>query len=87
MLWAATLPLFKVEKVKNHKGVYAHYGPVLAGGRLIVASSDALLRQVNPASGQLISATELSSAATSNPVVAGRTLYIVTADGQLHAFR
>ncbi|MGB1006987.1 MAG: hypothetical protein ACPGVX_07405, partial [Thalassobaculaceae bacterium] len=34
--------------------VYAHYGPVLAGGRLVVASSDGVLRFFTPESGALV---------------------------------
>lgn len=86
-VWAATLPLFTEERVRRRQGVFAHYGPVLAGGRLIVASTDARLRQVDPVSGRLLAELPLSAGAAANPVVAGRTLYIVTADGQLHAFR
>jgi hypothetical protein len=34
------MPYFTAEKVKKRKGIYAHYGPVLAGGRVMVVSSD-----------------------------------------------
>ncbi|KAA9009513.1 PQQ-binding-like beta-propeller repeat protein [Histidinibacterium aquaticum] len=67
--------------------VTAHYGPVLAGGRLIVASSDGALRQYDPRSGELMAESALPGGATTNPVVAGGTLYVVSAEGQLLAFR
>ena len=67
--------------------VVAHYGPVLAGGRLIVASSDGLIRQFDPVSGNLVGSFEIPGGAASNPVVAGQTLYVVSKTGQLHAFR
>ncbi|WP_193142168.1 PQQ-like beta-propeller repeat protein [Meridianimarinicoccus sp. MJW13] len=86
-IWSATLPLFTKDKVKKRRGVFAHYGPVLAGGRLIIVSSDGLLREVDPASGQLLRTIDLGAPAAVNPIVAGRTLYVVTTDGQLHAFR
>ena len=35
------------------QGIYAHYGPVLAGGRLWVASSDGVLRGFEPVTGAL----------------------------------
>lgn len=87
VVWSATLPLYTEEKVRKRKSVFAHYGPVLAGGRLIVVSNDGIMRQVNPTSGQLLSSTQLPGDAAADPIVAGRTLYVVTADGMLHAFR
>lgn len=86
-IWTGSLPFFKNERLKRRKAIFAHYGPILAGGRLIVASSDEKLREVDPASGRLLRTTDLGGEAAVNPIVAGRTLYIVTADGQLRAFR
>ena len=67
--------------------VVAHFGPVLAGGRLIVASSDGLIRAFDPASGALAGSVELPGGAASAPAVAGGVLYVVTKDGKLRAFR
>ncbi|WP_253949092.1 PQQ-like beta-propeller repeat protein [Mangrovicoccus sp. HB161399] len=86
-VWSATLPLFEAEKVKRRKDVFVHYGPVLAGGRLILASSDGLLREIDPASGALLRATQLGAPAAAAPIVDGNTLYILTQDGVLRAFR
>jgi hypothetical protein len=60
---------------------------VLAGGRLIVATSDGALRQFDPAMGAALGDVALPEGAASAPVVAGSTLYIVTEDGRLNAFR
>ncbi|MEO8532087.1 MAG: PQQ-binding-like beta-propeller repeat protein, partial [Deltaproteobacteria bacterium] len=69
------------------KEVYAHYGPILAGGRLLVASNDGVLRMFSPESGALIGQTELPGGAASNPVIVGGTLYVVNQNGQLLAYR
>jgi len=45
------------------------------------------LRFFDPASGQQTGAVDLPGGATSNPVVAGGTLYVVSKKGQLLAFR
>ncbi|MDH5529511.1 MAG: PQQ-binding-like beta-propeller repeat protein, partial [Paracoccaceae bacterium] len=74
-------------KDKKRRTIFAHFGPVLAGGRLVIASSDGLIRSIDPASGAVISTLEMAGGAASAPVVAGRTLYVVTQNGQLHAFR
>ena len=65
----------------------AHYGPVLAGGRLITVSSDGAMRQFSPQDGSLLATSAMPGGAATNPVVAGGTLYVVSKDGQLLAFR
>jgi outer membrane protein assembly factor BamB len=86
-IWGHALPLFTEAKPKNQAGIVGHYGPVLAGGQLVLASADGRLRFFDPASGQLRRAVALPGGAASNPVVAGGTLYVVSRDGDLHAFR
>ncbi|MHC0054965.1 PQQ-like beta-propeller repeat protein [Actibacterium sp. D379-3] len=87
LIWAVDLPYFVKKKPKKFKSVHAHYGPVLAGGRLVVASDDGLIRFFAPEDGKLLGTTELRGGATSDPVIANGTLYLVTSNGQLHAFR
>ena len=86
-IWVQNLPNFTRERIRRRKSVFVHYGPLLAGGRLILTSDDGQLRQFDPVTGGLVSMTELPDGATSNPVAAGRTLYVVTEDGRLHALR
>jgi outer membrane protein assembly factor BamB len=86
-VWAVNLPFFERERIKRREATVSHFGPVLANGRLILVSNDGLLRQFDPVSGALTGTMELPDGAARNPVVAGRTLYIVTENGQLHAFR
>ncbi len=86
-VWGTRLPFFVKDKPRRQNEVFAHYGPVMAGGQLIVASNDGLIRVFDPVSGKLARTVEIPGGATTNPVVAGRTLYLVSAKGQLHAFR
>nr|WP_217430481.1 PQQ-like beta-propeller repeat protein [Sulfitobacter algicola] len=86
-IWGVSLPYYTRERARRRKGVFAHYGPVLAGGRLIVASNDGLIRSFNPENGVLVSEVQIQGGATTNPVVANGTLYVVSTRGQLHAFR
>ena len=67
--------------------IYAHYGPIMAGSRIVVASNDGYLRFFNPVDGALVHQVEVPGGATTTPVVAGQTLYVVSTKGQLHAFR
>ncbi|MCM2561228.1 PQQ-like beta-propeller repeat protein [Lutimaribacter sp. EGI FJ00015] len=86
-VWVKELPRFTKSRTRRQVEVYAHYGPVLAGGRLVVASSDGFLRFFDPASGDMVQQVELPGGASTAPVVAGGTLYVVGTGGQLHAFR
>ncbi|MFD0857458.1 PQQ-like beta-propeller repeat protein [Roseovarius aquimarinus] len=86
-VWGTKLPLFVKSKPKRQAEVFAHYGPIMAGGQLVVASNDGLLRFFDPVNGALRGSVEVPGGATSNPVVAGGVLYVVGTNGQLHAFR
>ncbi len=64
-----------------------YYGPVLAGGRLWVASGDEVLRAFSPVDGSLLAQIALPGGAAAAPAVAGGVMYIVTMAGQLLAFQ
>lgn len=85
IVWAVDLPRWR--KDKTRKDSFVHYGPVLAGGRLIVASSDGGLRSFDPVSGALISTIDIPSGAASHPAIVDGVLYVVGQNGQLHAYR
>jgi outer membrane protein assembly factor BamB len=87
VLWQAEMPYFVNEKPKRQKAIFAHYGPVLAGGRIAVASSDGLLRLFNPMDGAMVATAQIPGGAASAPALAGGSLYVVSGRGQLHAFR
>jgi outer membrane protein assembly factor BamB len=86
-IWGVPLPNFVKERPKRQSAVFSHHGPIIAGGRVIVASNDGFLRSYNPVDGALTGTTEIPGGATTAPVVAGGVLYVVSAKGQLHAFR
>lgn len=87
VIWAVDLPGFVKDKPRKRSEIFAHYGPVLAGGRVIVASNDGFLRFYAPESGTLTGTVPVPDGASTSPVVAGSTLYLVSTKGELHAFR
>ena len=87
LIWSTPLPKFTKKSVKSRAKIHAHYGPILAGGRLILTSSDGLIRQFNPADGTLITTVDLPSGAASAPIVVNGTLYVLSTKGDLLAFR
>lgn len=86
-IWGQPLPLHTRERERRRAEIFAHFGPVLAGGRLVVASSDGVIRSFSPANGALLDQTDLPSGAATAPIVVGGTLYVVTRDGNLLAYR
>ncbi|WP_096785957.1 PQQ-like beta-propeller repeat protein [Rhodobacter sp. CZR27] len=87
VIWSVEMPYWTKEKPKRRKAITAHYGPVLAGGRLMVASSDGAIRFFSPVNGALTGSVELPGGAASQPALAGGTAYVVSTDGKLLAFR
>jgi outer membrane protein assembly factor BamB len=83
--WITQLPAFQNPKKKH--GPIFYRGPILAGGRLIVVSSEGALINVDPNNGAVQSQTSIRAPVSLSPVVANQTLYILDGNGRLHAFR
>lgn len=62
-------------------------GPVLAGDRLVVGSSNGRALAVSPYTGKILGEQKLPGATAVAPVVAGDTLYVLTDDATLTALR
>ncbi|MCB1972280.1 MAG: PQQ-binding-like beta-propeller repeat protein [Geminicoccaceae bacterium] len=62
-------------------------GPVLAGDRLILVGSTAEAVTVSPYNGEILGRVDLPGPVSVMPVVADDTLYILTDDGDLLAYR
>ncbi len=83
--WISQLPRYRKEKKKNGPIIWT--GPLLAGDRLIVASSEGQLANINPSNGALQSKTKAGGPVFLPPIVANNTLYVLTNDGHLTAWR
>ncbi len=87
-IWGTQLPSKEIgRQARRQTGVFAHYGPVLAGGQLWVASSNGQLRAFDPVDGHQTFATELLGGASTRPIVVQGVMYVVSGNGQLLAFR
>lgn len=83
--WATYLGHYRNEGKK--KSPIEWFGPVLAGSRLWLVSSDRALVSVDPATGEVVRREKLSAPAYMPPVVANGTLYVLTDNGQLTAYK
>jgi len=86
-VWGTELPLYVRERERRRRAVFTHYGPILAGGRLLVASGDERVRLFSPESGELVGSVELRNGAAAAPIVVNDMLLVLTEDGRLTAYR
>ncbi len=83
--WKTQLPRYR--KPKSQSGPISWQGPVLAGGRLILVSSEGQMAEVDPATGAVTRSIEVGSSFHLPPVVANGTLYLLDDDGTISARR
>ena len=83
--WLTQLPSFKDEE--NREGRIRWAGPLLAGGQVILASSDGRLVTANPVNGEIIGFQDIEEPVNVTPIVAEGTLYVLTDEGSLIARR
>lgn len=84
--WVVQLPKWKDEEDK--KGAIRWAGPVLASNRLLLTGTNGDLIAVSPTNGEILSRTRVGDGTIYlAPVVAGGTVYILSDDGKLSAFR
>lgn len=83
--WIRQMPSFK--NPKHERGPILWHGPVLAGGRLLLAGDNGELAAVAPESGEITGTQRLPGPAALAPVVAGGTVLLLLRDGTLTAWR
>ncbi|KAB7616235.1 PQQ-binding-like beta-propeller repeat protein [Amylibacter sp. SFDW26] len=85
-MWAVPLPGY-LKDGKRRREANVHYGPVLAGNRLVVAGSDGQIRSFNASTGAALGNVQIPGGAASQPAIVSGTMYILSGNGQLHAFK
>jgi outer membrane protein assembly factor BamB len=83
--WLTQLPSFEDEEDRDGRIRWA--GPLLAGGQVVLASSDGRLVSVNPVTGEIIAYQNIEEPVNVTPVVADGTLFVLTDEGSLIARR
>ena len=83
--WISQLGRWRKEKKKT--GAIRWTGPVLAGGRLILVSTEGDMAYVDPTSGTVQATQDMKRSMSLSPVVANNMLYILADDGKLTALR
>jgi outer membrane protein assembly factor BamB len=83
--WISKLQRYKNEKKK--KKPISWYGPVLAGGRLVIANSHGAVWSVAPDEGTATQVLDVGNDVSLAPIVANNILYILDDSGRISAFR
>lgn len=85
VLWVSQLARYKDKEERSGSLIWT--GPILAGSRLIAFSTDGRIAEIDPDKGTLIREWDNGEDMRIAPVVAGGTLYLLTEDGDLVAYR
>lgn len=83
--WVAQLPRF--EDPEDQTGPIFWSGLVLAGDRLLVGNNVDEVWSLSPYSGEILGRVEVPGPVLIPPIVAGETLYVLTDEADLIAFR
>ncbi len=83
--WITELPAFKNERRRRARVSWA--GPVVAGGRLVLASSEGELMIIDPVTGEIMGDRSLGDPVFIAPVIANETVVVLTDEGRLIALR
>jgi outer membrane protein assembly factor BamB len=83
--WISELPAWT--KPKKKTGPIRWHGPVLAGNRLVLVSTEGALVFADAHTGAVQSERDLGQGVTLPPIVADNMLYVLTDQGRLSAYR
>lgn len=85
VVWKAELPAYR--KPKDRKGAIDWFGPVFAGDRLMVFSSEGEVRNFDPATGEKDGDWKVGSDLVGPPSIAGGRMYLLSTNGNLSVWQ
>lgn len=83
--WVRELRRYRDEE--DRSGRVAWVGPIMVGGRLVLANSEGDVVAVSPESGQVVAEADVGSPVYIPPISANDQIYIVTDEARLVVFR
>jgi len=85
IFWVRGLPRFDDPETKDRPIVWS--GPLLASDRLIVAGSNGEVQAISPYNGKFLGKIVMSSGISVPPVIAGQTVFFLSDNASLVAYR
>ena len=83
--WVRALPQWEDREEKTGRIIWT--GPILASDRLIIAGSSGQALSISPYTGKLLGKVKMPDGVTIGPVVAGNSIYFLSDDADLVAYR
>ena len=83
--WVQQLRRFRNES--EREGRVAWVGPIMIGGRLVLANSEGDVVAVSPSNGQTLATAEVDQPVYIPPIAANEQIYIVTDEARLVVLR
>jgi len=77
----------RYENAKKKKGRVVWSGPLMIGGKLVLASSDGKVSEVDPGTGDVVRSIKIGDGVTVPPVAANQTVYLFNENADLIALR
>jgi outer membrane protein assembly factor BamB len=63
------------------------FGPVMAGGNVLVVNDQETLIEIHPSTGEMIAIHEVEDDVINRPLIAKQRLYLLTRDATIHAYQ
>ena len=79
ILWSVQL------KTKNDERNITWYGPLLVQNKLILTSSEGVIISISPFNGNLLSTIKTNHEFKTHPVMAGKTIYLLSRESNIIA--
>jgi len=83
--WVVQLERF--ENAKKKKGRVVWSGPLMVGGKLVLASSEGKVSEIDPGTGAVVRSIKIGDSVTVPPVAANQTVYLFNENADLIALR
>ncbi len=85
IFWIKELKRFEDEKDKEDPIHWS--GPIMASGNLVVAGSHGYMSEINAHTGEIIQTLKIRKGVQISPIIANDTIYVLSEDGTLSAYR
>jgi len=85
ILWVKELQ--KYAKPDSRKGLIIWAGPIMINGKLLLSGTDGRMIEFNPKNGEVVHEWNIKKTVSISPIVANGTLYMLSEDGSLLAYR
>lgn len=85
ILWV--IEIKKFENEKDRKGILSWTGPIMVNSKLLIAGTDGRVVELDPKNGSELNRWDAGDTVSISPIAASGTLYVLSDNGTLSAYR